>query len=261
MKALLDLVIDSAKENQFVVSTHSNVVVRHLGAAEGSLLYHVDAERGTLPPRATVAAVPRIAQARLELLRDLGYTFSDFDLWEGWLILEESSAERIVRDYLVPFFAPMLTRVRALSTGGNSEVEATFADFNRLVRFTHLEDAYRDRTWVIIDGDEDGKRIVERLQGQYTSWQREHFRYLSESQFERYYPTEFADRVDEVLAMKDKRTRRNAKRTLLEDVLVWLDEDPERAKIALGQSASEVISLLQGIEEKLSSDTRVLVSE
>ncbi|MGN6373885.1 MAG: AAA family ATPase [Solirubrobacteraceae bacterium] len=261
LKALLDFVVESAKDNQFVVSTHSNIVVRHLGAVEGSLLYSVDAERGTLPPVAKVAAVPPTAEARLALLRDLGYSFSDFDLWEGWLILEESSAERIIRDYLVPNFAPMLTRVRTVSAGGNSEVTTTFEDFNRLVRFTHLEDAYRDRAWVIVDGDQEGQKIVQRLRERYKSWKPERFAYLKQDQFERYYPAEFADRVGEVLAIKDRRARRNEKRALLEEVLVWLDEDPERAKAALEESAGEVISQLRGIEVELSAGSRVLASD
>lgn len=235
--------------------------LRHLGAAKGSLLYSVDAERGALPPVAKVAAVPPTAEARLALLRDLGYSFSDFDLWEGWLILEESSAERIIRDYLVPCFAPMLTRIRTVSAGGNSEVEATFEDFNRLVRFTHLEDAYRDRVWVIIDGDEEGQKIIERLRNRYESWQPERFACLDQGQFERYYPAEFADRVAEVLAISDRKERRDEKGVLLQDVLVWLDEDRERAKMALESSASDVIARLRGIQDALSAGSHVLASE
>lgn len=261
LKAPLDLVVESANDNQFVVSTHSNVVVRHLGAAKGSLLYSVDAERGALPPVAKVAAVPPTAEARLALLRDLGCSFSDFDLWEGWLILEESSTERIIRDYLVPCFAPMLTRIRTVSAGGNSEVETTFEDFDRLVRFTHLEDAYRDRVWVIIDGDEEVQKIIERLRNRYKSWQPERFACLDQGQFERYYPAEFADRVAEVLAIRDRKERRDKKGVLLQDVLVWLDEDRERAKTALESSASDVIARLRGIQDALSAGSHVLASE
>ena len=49
LKALLDLIVESSKSNQFVVSTHSNIVLRHLGAIEGSRVYNVTALPGSLP--------------------------------------------------------------------------------------------------------------------------------------------------------------------------------------------------------------------
>ena len=120
LKALLDLIETSSETNQFLVSTHSNIVARHLGAASDSRLFYVDTERGVLPPVATVQQVPSTPEARLSVLRELGYSLSDFDLWDGWLILEESSAERIIRDYLIPWFAPLLALVRTLAAGGNT---------------------------------------------------------------------------------------------------------------------------------------------
>jgi hypothetical protein len=59
--------------------------------------------------------------ARVAALSDLGYELYDFNLFDGWLILEESSAERIIRDYLIPWFVPRLTRVRTIAAGGASK--------------------------------------------------------------------------------------------------------------------------------------------
>ncbi|ARU22344.1 membrane protein [Ralstonia solanacearum] len=126
LKALLDLMVESSQRNQFVVSTHSNIVVRHLGAVEASRVFHVSAPKGELPTTAEIEEVPNTPQARLNVLRELGYSFSDFDLWDGWLIVEESSAERIIRDYLIRWFAPKLSRVRTLAANGTGNVEATF---------------------------------------------------------------------------------------------------------------------------------------
>ncbi len=252
LKALLDLVVESAEHNQFVVSTHSNIVARHLGAASDSRLYYVNAKRGQLPPVAHIELVPPTPSARLAVLRELGYSFSDFDLWDGWLILEESSAERIIRDYLIPFFTPKLARIRTLAAGGNKEVEPTFADFNRLVRFTHLEDAYKNRAWVFIDGDADGNAIVNRLRERYATWETDRFNCFSEPQFEHYYPAHFSVRVEEVLAEPDKSVRRDAKRQLLDEVRAWLDDDEDRAKTALEESAAPVITELRRIEGQLS---------
>ena len=251
LKALLELIEDSAETNQMLVSTHSNIVARHLGAARDSRLHYVWTEKGSLPPIAHVRPVEPTPQARLAVLRQLGYSFSDFDLWDGWLILEESSAERMIRDYLIPWFAPKLTRIRTLAAGGSSQVEPTFDDFHRLVRFTHLEDAYRNAAWVRIDGDLAGTAIVRALQERYPSWSPDRFATFSEPQFERYYPAEFGERVEAALAETGKRARRDAKRKLLDGVRAWLDQDDARARAALEASAQPVIDDLIRIQRQL----------
>jgi hypothetical protein len=251
LKALLDLVLESAEHNQFVVSTHSNIVARHLGSAPDSRLYYVTAKRGELPPEAHIEAVPPTPAARLAILRELGYSFSDFDLWDGWLILEESSAERIIRDYLIPFFAPRLARIRTLAAGGNSAVEPTFDDFHRLVRFTHLEEAYKNRAWVLIDGDDEGHKIISRLRQRYGGWKADRFECFDQAHFEMYYPRRFSDRATQALGEADRETRREAKRLLLDDVRAWLDEDEDRARTALAASAATVIKALTDVEAQL----------
>lgn len=251
LKALLDLIIESSKSNQFVISTHSNIVVMHLSAAKESTLYNVTSELGEMPPSAKISAVEPNAAARLEVLRDLGYSFSDFDLWDGWLILEESSAERIIRDYLIPWFAPKLSRVRTLAVGGVSQVEPTFDDFRRLVLFTHLEEAYRDAAWVRVDGDRSGLAVIDRLKDRYSSWQPDRFGCFSKEQFEHYYPAEFTEEISLALAHTDIQTRREAKQKLLNVVRKWLDENEQRARKALELSAAEVIAELRLIESQL----------
>jgi hypothetical protein len=251
LKAVLDLIEMSAESNQFLVSTHSNIVARHLGSANDSRLFYVGSEPGELPPVAQVRPVPATPEARLAALRELGYRFSDFDLWDGWLILEESSAERIMRDYLIPWFAPKLARVRTLAAGGNAQVEPTFQDFHRLVRFTHLEDAYRNYAWVRVDGDEQGEEIIRRLRERYPSWAPDRFGTFSEAQFERYYPEAFHEQVEAVLAEPDGRVRREAKRQLLDEVRAWLDEDEARGRDALATSAGPVVADLERIEAQL----------
>jgi len=253
LKALLDLIIESSKLNQFVVSTHSNIVVRHLASAENSKLYNVTSELGKIPLVASVHAVEPTVEARLKVLQELGYSFSDFDLWDGWLILEESSAERIIRDYLIPWFAPKLARVRTLAVGGVGNVKPTFDDYHRLVRFTHLEKAYLDSAWVRVDGDDVGVKTITQLQAHYSSWKSDRFGRFRKPQFEHYYPVEFTDKISHALAHKDNQTRRKAKRDLLDDVRAWLDEDEVRAREALSKSAAEVIADLKVIENQLTN--------
>lgn len=251
LKALLDLIVESSQKNQFVVSTHSNIVVRHLGAVTNSKVYHVKAEKGQLPTTAQIEEVPSTPQARLDVLRQLGYSFTDFDLWSGWLIVEESSAERIIRDYLIPWFAPKLSRVRTLAANGTSNVEATFADFDRLMRFAHLEPIYSKAAWVRVDADDSGRDVVEKLRNGYKTWDADRFGCFSREQFEYYYPAHFAEKVEQALTIRDRQQKRQAKRALLEEVRAWLDEDNERGRTALAASAKDVIDELQRIEAQL----------
>ena len=251
LKALLDLIIESAKTNQFFISTHSNIVVRHLAAEAESKLFNISIEESCNPPKAVIAEVERSPEARLSVLRDLGYSFSDFELWDGWLILEESSAERIIRDYLIPWFAPKLSRVRTLAVGGTSKVEPTFEDFHRLVRFTHLEEAYKNKAWVLVDGDESGRNIVAQLIDKYKTWDSDKFQCFEKTQFEYYYPEFFTNEVKAALETLDKKEKKDAKKQLLENVITWLDEDKQRGKTALKESAGEVISLLRAIEKSI----------
>lgn len=247
LKALLDIVIESSARNQFVVSTHSHIVVRQLGGTTGAKVFYVRAEG--LPPTATVQTLETTGE-RIEVLSDLGYELWDFDLWEGWIILEESSAERIVRDYLVQWFAPRLSRARTLAAGGQSAVSPTFDDFNRLFRFTHLEERYRNRAWVLVDGDEEGRRIVDDLRQRYTTWHPRQFRALSEGDFERYYPDRFADQVATALSQTGQ-VKREAKRALLAGVREFCDAEPEAARDEFADSATEVIRVLGEIEHEL----------
>jgi energy-coupling factor transporter ATP-binding protein EcfA2 len=250
LKAILDLIIESSKNNQFVISTHSNIVVRHLASVTGSKLYNIKTVPGLLPTKAEVKLVPSTVEARVEVLRELGYSFADFELWDGWLILEEASAERVIRDYLIPWFVPELTRIRTLSTGGADAVEPTFNDFNRLVRFTHLEEAYRNKGWVRVDGDSKGVDIIVRLKNSYSTWEPNRFATYKESQFEKYYPHVFAEEVRSALGQEGQK-RREAKKLLLEKVRAWLDEDRARAEDALKESADEIIKDLQVIAKQL----------
>ena len=93
-------IIDASNENQFIISTHSSTVMAALGAAPGAVVLHVTSD-GNAPPTSSYRAVDD-SVGRMEILRDLGYELADLGLGEGWLIFEESSAERIVREFLIP---------------------------------------------------------------------------------------------------------------------------------------------------------------
>lgn len=253
LKALLDLVVERSERNQFMVSTHSNIALRHLGGTAESTIHYVESETSR-PPTASCHRVAPDPQARLAALADLGYELFDFDLWDGWLILEESSAERIIRDYLIPWFAPRLGRVRTVAAGGSSKTGPTFDDFNRLFRFTHLEAAYRGRAWVIVDGDAAGQAVVADLRQRYAdSWPPESFDTWDQNNFEAYYPPRFQAAAASALDLP-RAEKREAKRQLLEQVRIWADGAPQDARVEFEESAASVIGRLRSIESALFPD-------
>jgi predicted ATP-dependent endonuclease of OLD family len=257
LRGLLDLIVESSAQNQFLISTHSSQVLRHLGSLPSSQIYQVKADqRSSWPPKSSVHEVKPEPAARGAVLIDLGYELRDFEFFDGWLFLEEASAESIIRDHLIPWFAPKLSgRLRTVSARGASRVKPTFDDFNRLVLFTHLEERYRNRAWVLIDGDDTGQRIVDEIRRTYErTWDPGQFKALQQGQFEHYYPQRFSAQADAVLDTLDARQQRELKKELLEEVLAWIDTDPDGAKQEFADSAAEVISILREIEAVVAAD-------
>jgi predicted ATPase len=252
LKALLEIIIEKSANNQFIVTTHSNIVTRYLGAASHSKVFAVDATFSpNTVPTSTIREIGRAPEARIAVLRQLGYELSDLDLWDGWLILEESSAEFIIRSYLIPWFAPRLGRIRTVAAGGTSKVEPLFNDYNRLFLFAHLEPQYRGRAWVIVDGEPSGNDAIDRLKKAYkNSWPEEHFRTFSEADFEKYYPQRFQGDASEALG-KTGQAKRDAKKELVKRVADWCDANTETAMAEFGESAREVVDLLKEIERSL----------
>lgn len=251
LKTILQVIAEKSSNNQYIISTHSNIVMRYLGSAANSKVFNTELEYqpGSVPT-STIHEVEAIPQERLRVLQQLGYELYDFDLWEGWLILEESSAEIIIRNYLIPWFAPRLSRIRTVAAGGTSKIEPVFEDFYRLFLFTHLQPQYYARAWVIADGDDSGTEVIGQLTDKYHSWPHGHFRNWSANDFERYYPVRFTAAVDEALS-KRGRERRSAKEALLSDVKRFCDENSDQARSDFDVSAAEVIAVLQEIESSL----------
>lgn len=249
LKALLEVILSSAERNQFLISTHSNIVVQYLGGESGCIFDVTPLQFEV--PTSSVLPVEDTSAARTTVLRKLGYALSDFELWDGWVILEESSAERILRDFLVPWFAPKLTSIRLLAANGVDDAEATYSALHRMVRFTHLEETYRFATWVRLDGDAAGKKIIDRLQESYTQARPDQFGVFSSENFEHYYPNHFSERVRDTLAIVDRQERRRAKKHLLDDVVIWLRADEARARESLAESAEEIIEFLRKVQVSL----------
>jgi predicted ATPase len=252
LKVLLRAIEASSSTNQFVISTHNNIVLRHLGAIDSTKIYDVRSslavENGDRLQTSTVELVEHTVEARTRLLTDLGYELSDLDLHDGWIIFEESSAEKIIRECLIPWFAPRLSRVKTVSSRGTSGIPTAFEALNKLVLFSHLESRYVGKVLVLVDGEPSGLDAVARLRKDYPSWDESSFKNFEQADFEQYYPDEFADRAALALAETNKQKKREAKRQLLDDVLAWIAEDEPRAKKAFELSADEIVKVLQAFE-------------
>lgn len=247
LKLLLDAIIASSKENQFIISTHSNIVVTRLGGDSNTVVLRTTSD-GNLPPTSSfeVATGP---DARIDILQELGYELADLDLGEGWIFFEESSAERLTRQFLIPWFAPGLRKLRTLAATGASRLEPLAKDFSEMFVFAHLEKLYRHRAWVIADGDRAGLDAVASLKASFPGWPEDHFLNWSEDNFERYYPHYFAVEVKLVLDEKNRKTKRAMKKDLLNKVIDWILEDEELAKGEFEASASSPIEQLRAIEK------------
>jgi predicted ATPase len=249
LKALMDAIIATSNQNQFLISTHSSTVLTRLGAVPSTALIHVESDGQLLPTSSYTEITDRAG--RLEVLQDLGYGLADMDLGLGWLIFEESSAERLIRQYLSKWFAPRLQNLRTVAARGNSRVEPLFESFREMFLYAHLESVYHERAWVIVDGDQPGVDLIDKMRNDFRAWPADHFRFWDKPAFEYYYPQEFEARVQRVLSVEDRQKRRAAKEQLLLEVIDWIQKDEETAKANFEVCAASVIAILRDIESQM----------
>jgi hypothetical protein len=254
LKALLDLIKIAAQTNQFIIATHSNIVMRELGSAPGTRVFRVYRDGDTPLSPSRIERIGEEPSQRIGVLRELGYEFADLGLHDGWLFLEEASAEAIFNQVLIPRFAPSLHgRLRTYSSAGADQLAPKIASFVSLVTFIHLEPVYHGRVWVRADGDTRGKEAVADVRKAISWMSEEACTTFNETSFERYYPAQFAEAANAALSEKDKKKRNAAKHQLLQTVLKWTKECGDDATKAWTSSASEPIELLHFIQDRLLS--------
>lgn len=254
LKALLELIAKKSETNQFFISTHSNIVTKYLGSVEEAKVFRISMTFEEKLPHSKIEEVENNEVARRELLEELGYEFQDYDLHKAWLFLEESSAEAVVRDFLIPNFAEgLLGKIKTFAANGKDKIKLKFDDFHHLFVFLNLQPIYKNRVWIIIDAGQSEKVILDDLKDRYLKkgWQDDNFLQLSKHDFEEYYPKSFAEKVSETLAIKDKGVQKEKKKELIEEVKQWWKENPDQAKTEFEESAAEIIQILKTIEKQL----------
>jgi len=271
LKLLLEEIKRSAKErhNQFLISTHNDIVLQTLASEADCNIIEVTQARmkpGDIPQSSFVQIAKDDVEARRRVLRNLGYSLADSDMFEGWLILEEASAGTIIRRFLIPQFAPKLINVLGIiMTGGYTQVENQFMALAQNFLYLHLTPIYANRIWVIIDAGAREKEVIERLRHDFKGWPPEHFDQFGAHNFEQYYPSCFQEEVEKILALPDnseeaRKQKQAAKNALRIKVMAWIDEDRDRAKREFECSAQEVIAKLRNIESKLFENSGLLMT-
>lgn len=250
LRRLLQLIEDAAaRGSQFLVSTHSDRVLAQLGAIQGARVYRSElATESDLPT--TIYRELDDGLSRIEALAELGYEAS---VPLGWLVFEESSAERVVRDVLIPLFVPRLARLQTVGGRGAGSVPATVVDLHRMLVFAHLTDRNVPRAWVIVDGDGAGGEATAALNAKFPGWPADRFRSWSAANFEQFYPARFAAEVAAVHGVHDSHQRTLHKGKLAEKVVRWALSEPEEAKREMAESARDAIALLQQIEAEFAA--------
>lgn len=258
LKSLLNFIIEKSDTNQFFVSTHSNIVMKYLGGSDDAKIFNIKSEL-TDPQRpklfiSSLIEVPNNVDERIAVLENLGYEFNDFGLWNAWLFLEESSAEILIREWFIKWYTPnLINKLRTFSANSLSQIIPKFDDFNKLFVFLHLEPTYKNKVWVIVDGGEEEVKIIEELRSRYAKngWNEDNFSQFSEHDFEHYYPNRFKDKVLSVLSETDKRKKREAKKSLLEEIKEWIASNEKVAKEEFKISAKLVIDKLKEIAKRI----------
>ncbi len=254
LKGLLSVIAEKSENNQFIVTTHSHIVTKYLGSNPESKIFDVRIGFKNKMPYSSAEEVGNDVESRRNLLENLGYELIDVDMWDSWMILEESSAEKFIREHLIPWFVPNLNgKLRTFSARTISELEIKFNDLNNLFVFLNMEPVYKNKVWVIIDSGEKEKEIINRLKEVYVAkdWKEENFQQFSQHDFEKYYPEIFQEKVDGIVSLTNTSERFERKKELREEVEKWIEEKGDEAKEAFEVSAKEVIEKLKEIEKEI----------
>jgi hypothetical protein len=242
---LLQVLREATEYHQFVISTHSDLVLRELGSIPGSVVYLSQLrQRDGLPSTNYVPLANEFE--RRDALKSLGYRES---LPIAWLVFEESTAESFVRECLIPLFAPRLAAIRTVSSDGAGNLPRTVEGLHRMVLFARLVEPETPRAWVLADGDDAGREAILKLRAGYKAWPETRFETFDQNAIEAYYPAHFAKQVHALDEETNKNSRRKMKAKLVTDVLAWSATDGARAD--LESSAAGVISHLKRIEAEI----------
>jgi AAA15 family ATPase/GTPase len=259
LKKLLQLIIKFSTDNQFIISTHSNIVMRILGSEPETRIFETKTELvkddnlNTELFNSTINEVDNSPEEKLRILYELGYELIDSHLWDGYIILEESSAEHLIANFLLPHFTPKLVgRLRTIAAKGAGDVRARYHHLQSLFTYIHTSPIYKNKGWVLVDGDAAGKEAIKALRNDFKrSWDPEYFKEFSKENFEDFYPSEYEKEIEIINNESDWKKCGKLKVDLAKQVVDDYLNNPEAIAKRFEHCAKEVIDILKQIEQAL----------
>lgn len=256
LKKILNLIIEKSHNNQFIISTHSNIVLKYLGSLEETKIIFTETSvisgENTYLPIASSKEISNSIEERQKVLELLGYDLFDYEIYSAFLILEESTAERLIREFFIPRYYPELKfKVRTIAAKGISDVSPKFNDLHRLFLYLHKSEIYKNKSWVLVDGDVSGKETVEKLQKTFNSWDSSFFMHLENENIESYYPKLFHKKVQRIDQLPNGLQKQQEKANLLNSVFEWIENDTNSAMDEFSISGKEIIDKLKSISDVL----------
>jgi len=201
-------------------------------------------------PVSSCELVKNDIESRRFILQKLGYDFFDFEFHEAYLILEESTVERLITEILIPTFVPGLRhRLKTIGALGVGDLEPRFSSYHTLFVYLHTDPKYHKKAWVIADGDTAGKEVISKLKDKFKSINSEHFLNFERENFEDYFPKKFDSKVANIKSLKSGKQKQELKRDVLNELLDYCNK--EKPIDEFEKCFNEHITFLKGIEEQL----------
>ena len=251
LKKFLDLIVEHSDRHQFFISTHSSIVLRHLGPQKDTATFNVTSKLEAKIPTSEVQKCFNDMGNLRRIAESLGSTPFDSFLFDAYLVLEESSAQSIIENILIEHFTPKLKgRLKAISANGVNNVPNVAGSVASMFLVNHLSPAYEQRCWVMVDGGMEGSKVIEQIAKKFRGKDK-FLKQLHEHDLERHYPSQFRQEADAALATQDSDKKRMAKKALLEKVLDWAKTNPNDVRCQFEEPAKEIIDFLKEIERCL----------
>lgn len=220
------MIQEKAEYNQFFITSHSNIVISHVLKDKSNKVFqlaNIPAETVEEVPTTKIKEINN-SESETQLLASMGYYFSDFLLYEAWIIFEEASIEFIFREYFLNWYSPKLKNIlRTISSKGIDNVDIRFRTLTEnMMIYANMVPMYRNKVWVVADNGDKGKATIHSLRTTYKKWDPKNFILLSNNDFELYLPECFQERVHHILSM-NHRERKDKKYELFNDVKQFLE--------------------------------------
>lgn len=185
MKKVLEFISKKVEENnlQILLTTHSNIVLRHFGADKNNYVFKTELKDNDSKFKESKIFKLETGEERRAALYELGYELSDLDVFDGFIIVEESTAQRFLKDVIFANYFPGLSqKLGIIASDGAGDVKNKFKALNDIFLFLHVQKTEENiMPWsrqflVLVDGDDTGKNVVEELKKSYSSEKNEQYR-------------------------------------------------------------------------------------